>query len=183
MEDIPALLASTRVFEGRVFAVRSDLVGYADGSEHRLDVVEHRGSLAIVALRGDDSLVLVRQYRHPAGRSLWELPAGTVEPGEDPMEGARRELREETGYTAGRMAPAGSLYVTPGFCDEVMHFFIARELEPGEQSLDEDERIDVGCFGVEEAWSLVARGEIADAKTVLALFWMGGARGEIGAPL
>ena len=100
MEEVPQLLSSRRIFEGRVFNVRIDDLRYGDGSEHRVDVVEHGASLAIVATPSSGRLILVRQYRHPAGVPLWEIPAGTAEPGETLLEGARRELREETGYRA-----------------------------------------------------------------------------------
>jgi ADP-ribose pyrophosphatase len=181
MEEVPQTIASDRVFEGRVFDVRVDRVRYADGAEHRLDIVEHPGSVVILATPSADELVLVRQYRHPARRMLWELPAGTAEPGEDPAAGAARELAEETGYRAGRIRAIGSLFMTPGFCDEVMHFFQAQELQAGPQSLDEDERIEVLTVTREAAWRLVASGEIADVKTVLALLWMPSGQGEIGA--
>jgi ADP-ribose pyrophosphatase len=143
-------------------------------------VVEHRGSITIVALPRPGELVLVRQYRHPAGAVLWELPAGTAEPGEEPAAGAARELREETGFRATVVRPLGSLFATPGFCEEKMHFFLAEGLTEGEQMLDEDERIEVGIFTLDTAWRLVADGQIVDMKTVLALFWMEGKRGEIG---
>jgi ADP-ribose pyrophosphatase len=181
MEELPQTVDSQRIFEGRVFNVRIDRLAFSDGSEHRLDIVEHPGSVVILATPAPDELVLVRQYRHPARRLLWELPAGTAEPGEEPRAGAARELAEETGYRAGRITPLGSLLMTPGFCDEVTHFFHAEELRAGPQSLDEDERIEVAIFTREAAWRLVAAGEIADVKTVLALLWMVGGRGEIGA--
>jgi ADP-ribose pyrophosphatase len=179
MDDRPHVLSSTRVFEGRVFNVRIDEVRYDDGAKHRLDVVEHGGSFAVLAMPSPRELVLVRQYRHAVEAALWELPAGAAEAGEDPLEGAARELREETGYRAGRILPFGSLYATPGFCDEIMHFFRAEQLVLGEQALDPDERIEVGTFSFDAAWRLVADGKIADMKTVLALLWMEAERGEL----
>jgi ADP-ribose pyrophosphatase len=179
MEDLPLLVRSQRVFEGRVFNVRTDELRYADGGEHRVDVVEHGASLAIVATPEPGHLVLVRQYRHPAAVSLWEVPAGTAEPGETPLEGARRELREETGYRAGRIRPIGSTWMTPGFCSEVMHFFHADRLEEGAPAFDDDERIEMASFSREAAWRLVAQG-IADAKTLLALYWLQGGEDEFG---
>jgi 8-oxo-dGTP pyrophosphatase MutT (NUDIX family) len=179
MEETPRVLSSRQCFEGRVFKVRVDDVRLSDGSEHRVDVVEHGASVAIVATPAPDSVVLVRQYRHPAGKTLWEIPAGTAEPNESTLEGARRELREETGYLAGSVRPIGAVWTTPGFCTEVMHFFHADLLTAGEPALDEDERIEVGVFGREAAWRLVAEGT-ADAKTVLALFWLQGGEGEFG---
>lgn len=180
MDSEPRLVSSREVFEGRVFRVRLDTVAYDDGSEHRVDVVEHGGSYAIIATPAPNQLVLVRQYRHPVRSALWEVPAGTAEQGEEALVGAARELREETGYRAGRIRAIGSTYMTPGFCDEVMHFFHADELTAGEQALDDDERIEVGIFTAETAWRLVADGNIADAKTMLALFWMDSGRGETG---
>ncbi|MEO6836074.1 MAG: NUDIX hydrolase [Candidatus Tumulicola sp.] len=180
MSDRPQVASSVTVFEGRVFNVRIDEVRWDDGAEERLDVVEHRGSVTILATPGPAELVLVRQYRHAVGSALWELPAGAAEPGEDPLAAAARELREETGYRAGSIRPFASLYTTPGFCDEIIHFFHAERLEPGDQALDGDERIDVATFAWEAAWSLVAGGEIADCKTVLALLWMQTNRGELG---
>jgi ADP-ribose pyrophosphatase len=179
MEERPEVLESRRLFEGRVFNVRVDRLAYSDGSEHRIDVVEHGASLAIIATPGPNKLVLVRQYRHPARSPLWEIPAGTAEPDETAVEGARRELREETGYVAGRIRPIGSVWMTPGFCSEVMHFFHADDLVAGEPAFDDDERIEVGTFTYQAARRLVASGT-ADAKTVLALFWLQGGEDKIG---
>ncbi len=179
MDPLPRTIESRRVFQGRVFTVRVDEVKYDDGSTHRIDVVEHGASLAIVATTSNDELVLVRQYRHPAGAMLWEIPAGRCEPGETLLDGARRELREETGFSAGRLTKIGSFWTTPGFCSEVMHLFHAGELIAGPTDFDEDERIEIGRFAEEAAWRLVAEGT-TDAKTMLALFWLKGGRGEIG---
>jgi ADP-ribose pyrophosphatase len=179
MDDVPQVLSSRRLFDGRVFNVRADEVRYADGAEHRIEVVEHGASIAIVATPAPNELVLVRQYRHPARASLWEIPAGTAEPGETLADGARRELREETGFVAGRIRLVGSLWMTPGFCSEVMHVFHAEELTEGKPDFDDDERIEIGRFSFQAAWRLAAGG-IADAKTVIALFWLQGGEKEIG---
>jgi ADP-ribose pyrophosphatase len=179
MEELPHVVDSQRIFEGRVFGVRVDRIQYPDGAEHRVDVVEHGASLAIVATPSYGELVLVRQYRHPAGAMLWEIPAGTAEEGEAAADGACRELREETGFSAGRIVPIGSFWTTPGFCSEVMHIFHADELRAGEPAFDDDERIEVGIFTIRAAWRLVANGT-ADAKTVLALLWLQGGEDKIG---
>jgi ADP-ribose pyrophosphatase len=179
MDRVPGIIESRQVFKGRVFSVRIDEVEYDDGSTHRVDVVEHGASVAIVATPASDELVLVRQYRHPAGTALWEIPAGRCEPGETLLDGANRELQEETGFHAGRLTKIGSFWTTPGFCSEVMHFFHADELVEGLTQFDEDERIEVGRFTQQAAWRLVVDGT-ADAKTILALFWLKGDRGEIG---
>jgi ADP-ribose pyrophosphatase len=179
MEEVPEIIDSKTVFEGRVFRVRTDQIRYDDGVVHRLDVVEHRGSFGIIALPSPNEIVLVRQYRHPIARSLWEIPAGTAELGEDPLHGAARELQEETGYRAGRVQAIGTMYMTPGFCNEIMHFFVAEELVAGEQSLDDDERIEVASFTLDGAEALVKAQEIADAKTLIALLWMRSGRGQL----
>ena len=179
MEETPHVVDSETVFEGRVFRVRIDRIRYHDGAMHRVDVIEHRGSFGIIALPSANEIVLVRQYRHPIARSLWEIPAGTAELGEEPTLGAARELQEETGYRAGRIYAIGSLFMTPGFCNEIMHFFVAEDLSAGEQSLDEDERIEVASFTLDEAEALTKTGQIADAKTLVALLWMRGSRGQI----
>lgn len=178
-DEIPQRIESRTVFEGPVFRVRVDELRYADGATHRCDVVEHAATFGIIALCASGELVLVRQYRHPVGRMLWEIPAGTSEPDEPAADGALRELAEETGYRAGRIRPLWTVYMTPGFCDEAMHFYVAEQLVAGAQSLDEDERIDVGCFSLDQALQMFASGEIADVKTLLALQWMAAQRAQV----
>ncbi|MGC8484022.1 MAG: NUDIX hydrolase [Candidatus Baltobacteraceae bacterium] len=170
---VPEVESSTERYRGPVFRVRTDLLRYADGHRFACDVVEHPGSVAIAAMLGERELLLVRQYRHPLRATMWEIPAGKCEPGESPLEGAARELAEETGYRAGRVELLASVAMTPGFCDEVLHLVLARDLAPGAQALDDDERIDVRAVTIEEGMSMFARGEISDAKTLLALFWVG----------
>ena len=182
MSEPLEVVTSTPRFSGRVFDVRSDRVRYEDGTIHTLDVVGHPGSFAVIATTPDDRLVLVRQYRHPAGRQLWEIPAGTAEPGEEPIAGALRELAEESGYRAAKIRPLGALYVSPGFCNEILHFFHAWDMTPGEQSTDEDERIEVGALTLANAKRFLASGEIADVKTALAIAWLDGPRTEILGP-
>ena len=180
MDAKPEVISSHERFAGRVFRVRTDEIVFADGLDARVDIVEHRGSYAIIATPAPDTVVLVRQYRHAVGRELWEIPAGTAEPGEALLEGALRELAEETGYRAAAVRMLGSFYVTPGFCDEIMHFVHADELTPGETSFDEDERIVVQNFTIDQIAQLVRAGEIADAKTLISWMWLRGVRGELG---
>ncbi len=180
MDSRPEVISSHERFVGRVFRVRTDEIVFPDGGDARLDIVEHRGSYAVLATPTPDTIVLVRQYRHAVGRELWEIPAGTAEAGEGLLEGALRELAEETGYRAATARLLGSYYVTPGFCDEIMHFVHADELTPGEPSLDEDERIVVQNFTIDQMQQLVRDGEIADAKTLIAWMWLRGFRGELG---
>lgn len=171
MEERALVTSSKEVFKGRVFGVRIDMLRDED-KERRVDVVEHPGSFAIAAMPAPGRFLLVRQYRHAAGRALWEIPAGTAEPGEDFETGARRELREETGFTADSFRLLCSVYPTPGYCSELVHLYSAEGLHAGKQQLDEDERIEVREVGFAEAASMQASGEIADMKTVLALLWL-----------
>ena len=179
MDAKPQLISSTPRFSGRVFRVRTDELRYSDGETHAVDVVEHGPSAAIIAITDADEIVLVRQYRHPLGREFWEIPAGRGEPGEDVAVTAARELAEETGYRAAAMRSLGGVAMTPGFCDEVIHFFQASALSTGEQSLDQDERITVESFSLKRAQRLVETGQIADAKTIIALQWFAGKRAEL----
>lgn len=151
---------------------------YDDGREVRLDIVEHPGSFAILARPGPERFLLVRQYRHPARAYLWELPAGKAEPGESPLDGAARELAEETGYRAARLEELASFYMTPGFCEERLHLVLADDLTLGEPSPDEDEAIEVRIVGLAEARGMAASGEIVDAKTLLAILWLEARAGE-----
>jgi ADP-ribose pyrophosphatase len=171
MERTHKTVATREIYAGRIFEVRVDTVEFA-GARREIDVVEHRGSVAVLALPAPDSLLLVRQYRHPAGRELWEIPAGMIEPGEEPAVAARRELLEETGYRAARIAPMFGLYPTPGFCTELLHLFVAEGLEAGNAAPDEDERIDLQAFGLPQALAMLGDGTICDLKTAAALLWL-----------
>jgi ADP-ribose pyrophosphatase len=172
MDSTPQVISSTTRFTGRVFRVRSDEVRYPDGATHAVDVVEHGDSAAIIAVTDTNEIVLVRQYRHPLRREVWEIPAGRAEPGEDAASCAARELTEETGFTASSLRSLGGVAMTPGFCDEVIHFFHATGLQAGKQSLDPDERISVQSYSLEQAKRLVETRQIMDAKTVIAVFWL-----------
>ncbi len=131
MSDVPRVLRSRKVYEGRVFTVRIDTID--DGKPRELDIVEHPGSFAIAPVPAPGRLVLIEQYRHAAGRRLWEIPAGTAERDENCEAGARRELREETGYTAGSLQLLCSAYPTPGYATELVRLYVARDLRAGPQ--------------------------------------------------
>lgn len=171
MSEVPSTVRSEVVFEGPIFTVRRDTI-VRGGKTQRLDVVEHRGSYAILACPAPQSVVLVRQYRHPAGRALWELPAGMADPGEEPEAGALRELREETGFRAKRVRRFLTTFMTPGFCTEQLTFFLAEDLEPGLTDFDSDEEIETKVISLNEALALLDAGEIADAKTAIGLLWL-----------
>ena len=171
MTDAPKVLRTKEIYDGKIFRVRVDTVEQ-DGKTRDVELVVHPGSFAIAALPDDGSIILVRQYRHPAGLSLWEIPAGTAEPGEDPESGARRELKEETGCLAEWWELLGGFYPTPGFCTECVRLYVARGLKPGPPDPEEDERIEVRHVTFQDAWRMQASGEIIDMKTMVALLWL-----------
>lgn len=163
------VVSSETVYSGRRVNLRRDVLRDEAGAEYVREVVEHPGAAVIVPFLPDGRVVLVRQYRHAVGRSLLELPAGTLEPDEDPAECARRELEEETGWRAGKVLPLASVYSSPGILNEAMRFFVARDLVPGTADPDPGEDIEVVLLPVAEALRRVRSGEIRDGKTVTGL--------------
>jgi ADP-ribose pyrophosphatase len=173
---MPETLSKRTAFEGRVFAVTVERVRLDRGLEVELAVVRHRASVVLVPMPDARSVVLVRQYRHPTGRWLWEVPAGTLEAGEDPDRAARRECEEETGYAPARMERLGAFFAAPGYCDEEMIFYRLSELSrPAMPAApDEDEELDARVFSLDQARAMVRDGEIVDMKSALALALVGG---------
>jgi ADP-ribose pyrophosphatase len=168
-------IESTTVFEGRVFTVTHDRVALPHGVETTLDVVRHRGSVVLVPMPDESSVILVRQYRHAIGRHVWELPAGSLEPGEDADVAALRECHEEIGQLATHVERIASLYPSPGYTTEVMHFYRLTGLHVPDHSAqqDEDEHLEPKTFSLAELRALAMRGEITDMKTVAALQFLG----------
>ena len=165
------VIKSTPVYHGRVIDVRQDEVEI-NGRTSTIDLVEHRGAVVLVVQPAPGRIVLVRQFRYAANRELWEVPAGSIEPGEAPEVAALRELREETGYRAERVELLWSAYSAPGFCSELLHFYRAVGLTTGATEPDEGEEDMVQrAFSVDEAWAMVERNELPDAKTQIALAW------------
>jgi ADP-ribose pyrophosphatase len=172
---VVTVLGTRPIYQGQILNLRVDKVEYSNGHRAQLEVVEHRGGVAIIAMPAPRSIVLVRQYRPAIGRTMWEVPAGKLEAREDPLACATRELIEETGYRAQQLRKLWTFFTAPGFCTELMHLFVAEGLSAGEPAPEENEQIEVRTFEVEEAWSLVTRDEMPDAKTQIALAW---ARGQ-----
>lgn len=162
-----------RVFQGRVFTLQIETIALPSGLVLEAEIIRHPGSVVIIPMTTDGGVVLVRQYRHAIGRSAWELPAGSLEPGEDVEQAAIRECHEEVGLVPGRVERLGSFFPTPGYCDEEMTFYLASGLRgpaDGEQAQpDEDEDIEAKEFSVEAIRGMVASGEIIDLKTVAGL--------------
>ena len=179
---LPTVLSAERVLSTQLIDVDRDRIRFPDGHEAERIVVRHPGAVAIVALDEEGRWLLVRQYRHPARRVLLEVPAGTLEPGEEPDRTAARKLREETGFAAAELERIGGFYTAPGFCDEYIHLFLARGLTADPLPQDQDEYIEdpIALSPVAVARAAAA-GEIEDAKTLSALALLG-VRGEPGAP-
>ena len=162
-------IRSERVYEGKIIGVRVDTVELPSRREAKREIVEHGGAAAIVAVDRDGDVLLVRQYRKPVEKPLLEIPAGGIEAGEDPLECARRELAEETGFAADRWDKLGTFYTTPGFCTEEMHVFLATGLKPVEGTADYDETIELARRPLSATSELIASGEICDAKSIAGL--------------
>jgi ADP-ribose pyrophosphatase len=164
-------LWSRYVYRGKVVSLRIEELEFPSRRDV-VEIVEHRGAVVIAARPSRDSIVLVEQYRYPIGKRNWEVPAGSIDPNEGPDACAVRELREETGYTAKRMRRLWSAYSAPGFCTELLHFYAAEELTAGERAPDlGEEDMVVKTFTLDEAWAMVERDELPDAKTQIAIAW------------
>jgi ADP-ribose pyrophosphatase len=168
-EEPARLVSRRRVFEGRVVTVDVDEIVQPDGVACIREVIRHGGSVAVLPVRPGGRIVLVRQYRHSARRSVWELCAGLLEPDEGPEDAARRELEEETGLAGGTLEPLASFHASPGYSEEFIHLFRATDQVLGPSRPDGEERIEVREFPLDEARQMAADGRIHDAKTLLAL--------------
>ena len=173
-EALPELKHSDVVYQGRVFNITVDRVAFPDGRVVKMECVRHRGSVVLLPMTAPDRILLVRQYRYVVNQWLWELPAGTLEPNEGLEAAALRECHEEVGKIAGRVKKLSSLFPSPGFCDENMHFFLLTDLRdrlPGEPAphQDPDEILNVKEFSVSEVREMVRTGQIADMKTAVGI--------------
>jgi ADP-ribose pyrophosphatase len=172
-------LAHRRIYSGKVVNLDVDTVRYPDGTSGELEMIRHPGAAAVLPVASDPAgadptVLLIRQYRYAAGGHLLEVPAGRLNPGEEPAACARRELQEEVGVTAGRVERLTTIWTTPGFTDERIHLFWAVDLTPGAHAREPDEFIEVVPHLLSQALRLVQTGEICDAKTVAAILFMAG---------
>lgn len=159
------------IYRGRIVNLRLEPVKLPTGVEIQLELMDHPGAAAVVALDDEGRVALIRQYRHAASGYLWEIPAGTLDVGEHPDTCAARELEEEAGVRAGEMVKLGSIFTAPGFCNEVIHVYLARGLSEVPTRRDHDEVItEVRKVPLDEALAMIARGEIQDAKSCYGLF-------------
>lgn len=166
-------ISTKNIFNGRVIKVQVDEVILPNGKKATRELVKHPGAVAIIPITSEGKIVMVEQFRKPLERSIIEIPAGKLEPGEKPEATAIRELEEETGYGAKDLDIIQSFATSPGFADEIIHLFVARNLFkiPNPASLDEDEFVELIEVSIEEAEQLVADQRIYDAKTILAIMW------------
>jgi ADP-ribose pyrophosphatase len=168
------VLSSKLSYQGPLFKVFTEQVREPSGTESRRDVIRHNGSIVILAVdaskdKKDPRIIMEQQYRHAAGQYLVELPAGKLEPGEDPLEGAKRELKEETGYEAKKWTKLVRYFASPGFLGEWMQVFLAEELTVGDATPEEDESIDVAAIPLSKILKMIAKGKVLDGKTLVSV--------------
>jgi len=169
MDLIEKTLETKKIFQGKIIGLRVDTVQLPDGRTSTREVVEHNGGVAVVPMLDRETVILVRQFRQAAGRVLLEIPAGTLEVGEDPAECARRELIEEAGYIPGKLTKMFYSYLAPGYSSEKLHTYLAEDLSKDVQNTDSDEFIEIVTLSLEEALALIVSGEIVDSKTICGL--------------
>jgi ADP-ribose pyrophosphatase len=166
-----AVINHQEVYSGKIVKLHVDTIRQASGKTTIREVVLHPGGVTAVPVLEDGRILLIRQFRYPIGKFILELPAGKLDSGLPPQETVARELEEEIGYRAGVLKYETSFHTTPGICNEVIHFFVAKKLTPCAQRLEEGEHITVEAYTLDECLQKIRAGEIADAKTILGIFW------------
>ena len=175
-DERATVLSSEIVFRGSLFRVQHDRIFEPGGRRNERDIIRHGGSVVILALdasknKKDPWIVMERQYRHAANQFLWELPAGKIDAGEEPLAAARRELKEETGYRAAKWRPLVEYYPSPGFLGETMKIFLAEGLQAGEAQPEADEDIELRLVKLSEVLKMIEKGAIHDGKTLTGVLW------------
>lgn len=161
-------IKSERIYEGKILNLRKDTVTVITGQSER-EIVEHRGGAVIVPLTKDNKVIMVKQFRKPAERVVLEVPAGKIDPGEEPLTTAVRELREETGFTADKIKFLTKMYPSVGYSEEILYIYLCKGLTPGETDPDENEALDIEAVPLDDIYNMIMNGEIEDAKTQVAV--------------
>lgn len=164
------IIRSDKIYQGRVFDVRCDVISLPNGKSAELDIVEHPGAVVLVPIDDQGNLWFVRQYRHAGQVELLELPAGSLEPGEPPDACALREVREEIGMAAGHIEKIGEFFMAPGYSTEFVHVYLATDLLPSPLEADDDEFLSVETLPIEQVFEMVEAGRIHDCKTLASLY-------------
>ena len=166
---IEKTLSSQLIFDGRAVKLRVDTVQMADGRQTTREIVEHSDCIAVVAIDADNNALLVKQFRKPVEKELLEIPAGGINPGEDPEAAVQRELREETGYLPQKLERLGGFYSAPGYCSEYLYLYLATDLIPSQLFAEDTEEISLVRVPMVQILSLIASGSICDAKSIAGL--------------
>jgi len=174
----PEIISTKIVYEGKVFDVQLSKIREGE-VEYTREIVFHHGSCVIVPVFADNSVALVKQYRHAAKKYLLEIPAGTLEENESPEDGAKREVEEEIGVVAGKIEKLTEFYVSPGFLTEKMHVFLATQLKETKQNLDKDEFLSIEKFSFAQIFEMIKNSEIEDAKTIAGVILAGAKLGFV----
>jgi ADP-ribose pyrophosphatase len=161
-------LSEEMIYEGKIINLKKQKVTVKSGTSYR-EIIEHNGGAVIIAITSDKKMVMIRQFRKPAEKVMFEVPAGKIDPGEDPIVTAGRELKEETGYTAEEIRYLTRFYPSVGYSKEVLYLYLCTGLTSGETDFDENEAIDMELWDIEELHQMVMRGELDDAKTIIAI--------------
>ncbi|GAE25447.1 ADP-ribose pyrophosphatase [Halalkalibacter wakoensis JCM 9140] len=169
---IERTLKTNEIFKGKVIDLEVQEVELPNGKTSSREIVKHPGAVAILPITNEGKIILVRQYRKALGKTIVEIPAGKLEKGEDPLDSARRELEEETGYKTSKLDFLLSFYTSPGFADELIHLYITDKLEKGKTNMDDDEFLDILEVSLEEAEQMVKDQTIHDAKTAYAILYL-----------
>ncbi|MGF6375702.1 ADP-ribose pyrophosphatase [Clostridiales Family XIII bacterium PM5-7] len=173
MISIERTINSEKIYQGKILNLRKDTVTSINGTSTR-EIIEHKGGSVIAAINDDGKMVMVKQYRKPAERVMLEVPAGKVDPNEQPLETALRELKEETGYTAEHARFLTRMYTSVGYSEEILYLYLCTGLTKGEPDFDENEAIDIVEYEVEQLYNMVMAGEIEDGKSQVAILMVKG---------
>lgn len=169
MREEEKTISSDRIYTGKVISLKVDTVEIEKKGYQKREIVEHGGAVAIVAITDDKEVILVKQFRKPIEKVIWEIPAGKLEIGENPKDCAIRELKEETGYSAQNLKLIHKFYTSAGFSNQKIYIYLATELIAGENNFDDDEDLEVHKIDLEEAYNMISKNEIEDAKTSIGL--------------